>query len=56
MVTDDNHKRDIIYKGINGFHDKLEIVTLWNDLRCTKVIKKMSISLEKSVPNLRKII
>lgn len=38
-------RRDIIYQGVNGVNDRLEMITLWNDLRCTKTVKKMSVSL-----------
>ena len=46
-IVPDGNNRAIIYKGINGYADKLEIITLWNDLRCTKSIKQMGVNLEK---------
>ncbi len=54
-TSSENNKHSIIYQGINGFQDRLEAITLWNDLRCTKATHKMNVSLEKTVPNLKKI-
>ena len=55
-IVPDGNNRAIIYQGVNGYNDKLEVITLWNDLRCTKSVKKMGVNLEKSIPNIKKII
>mgnify|MGYP003691668191 CR=1 FL=1 len=36
--------------------DKIEVITLWHDLKCTKKVVSMNVNLEKSIPNLKKII
>ena len=48
--------RNVLYQGVNGVNDNVEVITLWHDLKCTKRVVSMGVSLEKSIPNLKKII